>query len=122
VHALAATPSHCSSYSIMPLPQVARSQASPTRSPSESVRSPFVCAMQLSRWSGTPSRSLSGLAGTMVRVAPVSHVTPGGQFAFTAQTPCSRLHAPDSQNAPAGHCASVPHAPPTDSMHLPTVW
>src|SRR5688572_1469811 len=103
LQALAETPSHCSSYSTTALPHVARSQASPTRSPSESSWSPFASAGQLSRWSGTPSWSLSGLAGTIVRVALVSHITPGGQLAFTAHTPCSRLHVPNSQNAPAGH-------------------
>ena len=54
--------------------------------------------MQSSRWSGTPSSSVSGLAGTMPRG---SHAEPGGQSAPVVQTPWVLAQVPASQNAPS---------------------
>src|SRR6185503_10334111 len=90
-------PSHSSAPSSTPSPQVSTSQASPTPSPSVSTWPAFGSRGQLSRWSGTPSASVSGLAGTM---ATGWQVDPGGQSASVTHTPCSlppavSTHAPN---------------------------
>src|SRR5262245_9748137 len=118
-HGGTTAPSHCSSYSTTPLPHVATSHASPTPSPSVSTWSPFGTSTQLSRWSGMPSPSVSGLAGTMALV--VSQAIPGGQSWLVVQVPCSFLQAPESQNAPALH-GVIEHEPTTSRQRPVDVY
>src|SRR5262249_57095837 len=106
-------PSHGSVPSTIPSPHVWRSQASPTPSPSVSVWAGFGTSGQLSRWSGTPSPSVSGLAGTMLCGA---HVVPGGQSAPVMQTPCVRVHVPNTQVAAEPHWSSDVQLPPISTQ------
>src|SRR4030095_13981866 len=108
-HAPAQNPSsaasHSSSYSRAPLPQIARSHASPIASSSPSVWDACATNGQSSVWSGTPSASLSGLAGTIDPLAPRSHKTPGGQSV-------SVVHVRWALAATTGE--SLPHLPISD--------
>src|SRR5436190_24188877 len=74
------------SFSPTVAPQSA-SQAFPTPSKSSSAWSAFGTVRQLSRWSGTPSPSVSGLAGTTARLVQVE---PVGQSLCETHVPWSR--------------------------------
>jgi hypothetical protein len=108
------------------LPQVWRSQASPTSSPSRSAWFAFATAGQLSSASGVPSWSLSAVVTTAFRLSQVEpagqssaesqHAVIAGARPAVAEVPAAAVGVYDARAADVFDATSVGHDHGTSSV------